>query len=57
MLHLNIKSILDNFLQLASLINNLNIEFKIIEISETWIKPSHDVNTTILFTPSLSIDK
>ena len=41
MLHLNIRSIPDHFLQLTSLLNNLNIELKIIAISETWIKPFH----------------
>ena len=41
MLHLNIRSIPDHFLQLTSLLNNLNIELKIVAISETWIKPFH----------------
>ena len=41
MLQLNIRSILNHFLQLTSLLNNLNIEFKIIAISKTWIKPFH----------------
>ena len=35
MLHLNIRSIPDRFLQLTSLLSNLNIELKIIAISET----------------------
>ena len=41
MLHLNIRSIPDHFLQLTSLLNNLNVELKIVAISETWIKPFH----------------
>ena len=41
MLHLNIRSIPDYFLQLTSLQNNLNIELKIVAISQTWIKPFH----------------
>ena len=41
MLHLNIRSIPDHFLQLTSLLNNLNTELKIVAISETWIKPFH----------------
>ena len=41
MLHLNIRSIPDPFLQVTSLLNNLNIELKIVAISETWIKPFH----------------
>ena len=41
MLHLNIRSIHDHFLKLTSLQNNLNIELKIVAISETWIKPFH----------------
>ena len=41
MLHLNIRSIPDHFLQLTSLLNNWNTELKIVAISETWIKPFH----------------
>ena len=41
MLYLNIRRIPDHFLQLTSLLNNLNIELKIVAISETWIKPFH----------------
>ena len=41
MFHLNIRSIPDHILELTSLLNNLNIELKIIAISETWIKPYH----------------
>ena len=41
MLHLNIRSIPGHFLQLTSLLNNLNIELKIVTITETWIKPFH----------------
>ena len=55
MLHLNIRSIPDHFFQLTSLLNDLNIELKIIAISETWIKPFHinyniiNINLPILF--------
>ena len=41
MFHLNIRSIPDHILELTSFLNNLNIELKIIAISETWIKPYH----------------
>ena len=41
MLHINIRSIPDHFLELTTLLNNLDIELKIIAISETWIKPFH----------------
>ena len=41
MLHLNTRCIPDHFLQLTSLLNNLNIELKIVAIPETWIKPFH----------------
>ena len=41
MLHLNIRNIHDHFLQLTSLLNNLNTELKIVAISETWITPFH----------------
>ena len=41
MLHLNIKSVPDNFLGLISFLDNLTIELKIITLSETWIKPYH----------------
>ena len=41
MLHLNIRSIPDHFLQLTSLLNNLNIELEIVAISKTCIKSFH----------------
>ena len=41
MLHLNIRSIPDHFLELTSLLTNLELELKILAISETWIKPHH----------------
>ena len=53
MLHSNIRSIPDHFLQLTSLLNNLNIELKIISISETWIKPFH-INYNI---PNYSLEQ
>ena len=39
MFHLNIRSILEHFIELTSYIHSLNIAFKIIGISETWLKP------------------
>ena len=39
MLYLNMRHL--HFLQLTSLLNNLNIKLKIIVISEDWIKPYH----------------
>ena len=41
MLDLNIRNIPDHFLQLTSLLNNLNTKLKIVAIPETWIKPFH----------------
>ena len=41
MLHINIRSIPDHFLELTSLLKNLDIKLKIIAISETWLKPHH----------------
>ena len=41
MLHLKIRSVPDHFLGLISFLDNLTIELKIIELSETWIKPYH----------------
>ena len=41
MLHSTIRRIPDHFIQLTSILNNLNTELKIVAISETWIKPFH----------------
>ena len=41
MFHLNIRSIPDHFTELTTLFSNLDTDFKIIAISETWIKPHH----------------
>ena len=41
MFHLSIRSIPDNFTELTTLLSNLDNDFKIIAISETWIKPHH----------------
>ena len=41
MFHLNIRSISEHFIELTSYIHSLNIDFKIIGISETWLKPFH----------------
>ena len=47
MLHLNIRSVPDHILGFISLLDNLDIEFKLIALSETWIKPYHiDYNMT-----------
>ena len=39
--HLNTRSIPDYFLELTSLLTNLDIKLKVDAISETWIKPNH----------------
>ena len=41
MFHLNIRSIPEHFIELTSYIHSLNIAFKMIGISETWLKPFH----------------
>ena len=41
MVHLNIRSITDHFIELISCIDSLDFVFKIIAISETWLKPYH----------------
>ena len=41
MFHLNIRSIPEHFIELASYIDSLDIVFKFIAISETWLKPYH----------------
>ena len=41
MFHLNIRSIPEHYIELTSYIHSLNMAFKIIEISETWLKPFH----------------
>ena len=47
MLHFNIRSVPDHILGLISFLDNLDIELKLIALSETWIKPYHiDYNTT-----------
>ena len=37
MFHLNLRSIPDHFRELTTLLSNLDTDFKIIAISETWI--------------------
>ena len=39
--HLNIRSIPDHFLEFTSFLNVLNVEFKVIALSETCIKAHH----------------
>ena len=39
--HLNIRSIPDHFLEFTSFLDVLDVELKIIALSETWIKPHH----------------
>ena len=47
MLHLNIRSVPDHILGFISFLDNLDIELKLIALSETWIKPHHtDYNMT-----------
>ena len=41
MVHLNIRSIPEHFIELTSYIDSLDFVFKIIAISETWLKPYH----------------
>ena len=41
MVHLNIRSIPEHFIELISYIDSLDFVFKIIAISETWLKPYH----------------
>ena len=41
MFHLNIRSIPEHFIELTSYIDSLDIVFKFIAISETWLKPYH----------------
>ena len=38
LLHLNIRSLECNLHNLTNLLNNLNIKFSVIGISETWLK-------------------
>ena len=53
MFHLNIRSISEYFIELTSYIHSLNIDFKIIGISETCLKPFH--STYIM--PNYNIEK
>ena len=53
MFHLNIRSIPEHFIELTSYIHRLNIAFKIIGISETWLKPFH----TNYIIPNYNIEK
>ena len=47
MLHLNIRGVSDHILGLISFLDNLDIEFKLIAFSKTWIKQYHiDYNMT-----------
>ena len=41
MFHLNIRSIPEYFIEISSYIESLDIVFKIIALSETWLKPYH----------------
>ena len=41
LLHLNIRSVPANFTYFLSYINNLNHDFSVIGLSETWLKPSN----------------
>ena len=47
MLHLNMRSVPDHILGFISFLDNLDIELKLIALSETWIKLHHiDYNMT-----------
>ena len=39
--HLNIRSIPDQFLEFTSFLDVLDVELKVIALSETWIKAHH----------------
>ena len=41
MCHLNIRNLPEHFIEFTTYIDNLNIDFKIIALSETWLKPHH----------------
>ena len=41
MCHLNIRSLPEDFIEFIAYIELLNIDFKIIALSETWLKPHH----------------
>ena len=41
MCHWNIRSLPEHFIEFTAYIDNLNIDFKIIALSETWLKPHH----------------
>ena len=53
MVHLNIRSIPEHFIELTSYIDSLDFIFIIIAISETWLKPNH----TDYIIPNDSIEK
>ena len=53
MFYFNIRSIPQHCIKLTSYIHSLNIAFKIIGISETWLKPCH----TNYISQSYNIDK
>ena len=53
MFHLNIRSIPEHFIELTSYLDSLDIVFKIIAISETWLIPYH----TEYIIPNYSIEK
>ena len=41
MYHLNIRSLPEHFIEFTAYIEHLNIDSKIIGLSETWLKPHH----------------
>ena len=47
MLNLNIRSISKNFDNFMSLLDNLNFNFKIICLSETWLHSDNAVNSNL----------
>ena len=53
MVHLNIRSIPEHVIELTSYIDSLDFVFKIIAISEIWLKPYH----TDYIIPNYSIEK
>ena len=52
LLHINIRSMSKNFEKLKSLLLNMNFEFKIICLTETWCKSDDDKNNSLFQIPN-----
>ena len=55
LLHINIRSMSKNFEKLKSLLLNMNFEFKIICLTETWCKSDDDKNNSLFQIPNYSL--